>query len=59
MLNIDITYNIEQIDNFFDEEKIKEDNNRLLDNINAGRVDEKSGITRGIRIAGKKFRKVP
>ena len=42
-----------------DEEKIKEDNNRLLDNINAGRVDEKSGITRGIRIAGKKFRKVP
>ena len=24
MLNIDITYNIEQIDNFFDEEKIKE-----------------------------------
>ena len=42
-----------------DEEKIKEDNNRLLDNINAGRVDEKSGITRAIRIAGKKFRKVP
>ena len=42
-----------------DEEKIKEDNNRLLDNINAGRVDEKSGITRGIRIVGKKFRKVP
>ena len=42
-----------------DEEKIKEDNNRLLDNINAGRVDEKSGITRVIRIAGKKFRKVP
>ena len=23
MLNIDITYNIDQIDNFFDEEKIK------------------------------------
>ena len=42
-----------------DEERIKEDNNRLLDNINAGRVDEKSGITRGIRIVGKKFRKVP
>ena len=41
-----------------DEEKIKEDNNRLLDNINAGRVDEKSGITRVIRIAGKKFRRV-
>ena len=37
-----------------DEERIKEDNNRLLDNINAGRVDEKSGITRVIRIAGKK-----
>ena len=41
-----------------DEERIKEDNNRLLDNINAGRVDEKSGITRVIRIAGKKFRRV-